>query len=728
MDLAYRLIIYILMANVAYMIFSLWLKGFRHYSGYISQLFFLLCLMIVIVARGFSGGLAIFVAIAGIFLLVFLPMMIQRKIDGLMAAGRFEELEFYARLKANIVWSELNVHLHRIAIVARNHIQAPEQLESGLKQMLGKGEPYDGMTRLFLAQLHFNSRNFNSLINDLVIADKDYSDYSFEELLYLVRAYLETARYGEAVAAQLALESKTAEDGQEAGSVERRSNLSISRLIFFAFMGWTQKLENLIKSKETGVEALPEFLKEFWVGVALFNSGEFSEGEKKMSAVMAGLDEDNSAVMLPFMRKRFFGLIENKEFIKNKVLPELIALKGRHTPDFAQLEVEQKSVGNMLKFNERGTNFLIWTIMFISVLIMSFTNIEDLVSLIEVGANSSFLVQRGEYFRLLTYQFVHIGWVHLLMNTLALKFFGPPVETLIGLPLYFGLFFFSGIVGGLAAVQAGQSLSAGASASVLGLLSAAIVFEVLKVEGAERLRQRNNFSTLIFILVINLIIGVVESGIDNSAHIGGLLAGAVAAFSISLVLKSRFIKTLAGYFSVAICLLIVAGSIWQMYELGSDYYPNSFSQPVTMSNASQTIRLDLPGSWAIDEEQASLQSLAATGPFRESVNVIMAFNDASVEQVMEEYILERTLEIEKTDEIKLVARQGPTAYPLKNEETYRVAWLLDTTGGPLSVVDYVIFEDQLLYFVRFYIGTQRYTAYNKLMDTAVKSLRVVGED
>lgn len=728
MDLAYRLIIYILMANVAYMIFSLWLKGFRHYSGYISQLFFLLCLMIVIVARGFSGGVVIFVAIAGIFFLVFLPMMIQRKIDVLMSAGRFEELEFYARLKANIVWSELNVHLHRIAIVAKNHVQAPGQLEASLKQMLGKGEPYDGMTRLFLAQLHFNSRNFNSLINDLVVEGKSYSDYSFEELLYLVRAYLETARYEEAVAAQLALESKTAEDGQEAGSVERRSNLSISRLIFFAFMGWTQELERLIKSEATGVEALPEFLKEFWVGVALFNSGEFSEGEKKMSAVMAGLDKDNTDLMLPFMRKRFFGLIENKEFIKDKVLPELNELRGRRSQDFAQLEAVQKSAGNMLKFKERGTNFLIWTIMFVSVLIMYSRSIEDLVSLIEVGANSSFLVQQGEYFRLLTYQFVHIGWVHLLMNTVALKFFGPPVETLIGLPLYFGLFFFSGIIGGLAAVQAGQSLSAGASASVLGLLSAAIVFELLKVKGAERLKQRNNFSTLIFILVINLVIGVVESGIDNSAHVGGLLAGAVAALSISFVLKSRFVKTLAGYLSAAACLLLVAGSLWQMYELGSEFYPNSFGELVTMSNAPETIKLDLPDSWVMDQEQANLQSLAATGPFRESVNVIISFNNAPVEQVMEEYVLERTLEIEKTAEINLITCQGPTAYPLKSEHTYRVAWLLDTSGGSLSVVDYVIFEDQLLYFVRFYIGTQRYTAYNKLMDAAVKSLRVAGQN
>ena len=59
MDLAYRFFIYILIANVGYMIFSLYRKGFKHYSGYISQLFFLLCLMITMVARDIGGGIAL---------------------------------------------------------------------------------------------------------------------------------------------------------------------------------------------------------------------------------------------------------------------------------------------------------------------------------------------------------------------------------------------------------------------------------------------------------------------------------------------------------------------------------------------------------------------------------------------------------------------------------------------------------------------------------------------
>jgi hypothetical protein len=99
------------MANVGYMIFTLVKKGYRHYSGYISQLFFLLCLMILLVAKDVAGGIAISISLTGIFLVVILPMFLQKQIDMLMAENRLDEIEPLARWKANLAWSELNVHL-----------------------------------------------------------------------------------------------------------------------------------------------------------------------------------------------------------------------------------------------------------------------------------------------------------------------------------------------------------------------------------------------------------------------------------------------------------------------------------------------------------------------------------------------------------------------------------------------------------------------------------------
>jgi hypothetical protein len=251
MELAYRLFLYILVANVGYMIFTLFQKGFRHYSGYIAQLFFLLSLMVLMLVREVDGLLALVVSGVGIGILVILPIYLQRQVDILLAENRFVEIEPYARWKANVAWSEMNAHLHRLAIIACNYHEDPRDLEREIKAVLNRGEPYDEMTRVFLGLIHFNSRNFSAMIDDLRLPDRDLGNQSFEELLYLVRAYLETTRYEEAIAAQIALEQKMT--GREDASPEKRANLVISRMIFFAFLGWIEEFRSLMQSDEEGI-------------------------------------------------------------------------------------------------------------------------------------------------------------------------------------------------------------------------------------------------------------------------------------------------------------------------------------------------------------------------------------------------------------------------------------------------------------------------------------------
>lgn len=725
MDIAYRLLMYLLMANVGYMMFSLFQKGFKHYSGYISQLFFLLCLMVVMLVRDFSGGLAISISLAGIGVLVLLPMYLQRQIDSLMAENRFAEIEPYARWKANLAWTEMNSHLHELALLAEKFGENAPQLELEMRSMLHRGEPYDGVTRVFLGLIHFNNRNFSGLIDDLRLPDKNLAEQSFEELLYLVRAYLETTRYDEAVAAQIALE-KAATDGEDA-SPEKRANLVISRMIFFAFLGWNTEFDTLMKAEEEGIDRLPPTLKDFWWGVCRFNSGDYEAGESKMAGIISasGKEEDNES-WLPFMRKRYFSLIENRDFFDRKILSHLKSLYASNIEEFRAVMMADEQQAEMVESSTPATGLLTWVIMIVSVVLIITRNVEDIVTLIDLGANSSFLVKDGEYFRLFSYQFIHIGWVHLLMNLVALKFFGPPVERITGWPLYLAAFFISGIFGGMAAVYTGQPLSAGASAAVLGLLSIAIVFEVFKVKGSESLARRNNFSTLLFILVINLIIGAVEKGVDNSAHLGGLLGGAILAVLLLPILRSPMLKRLAGFVAVWAVIFIGGLSCWQMYSLSdSGFYPRTIKEFAEISNASATFSLQLPASWQIDPLENKPLSLEATGPFRERVSVLVGLNAEPAEDVLKEYVGQRTSEIENTQEISLKSRRGPEKLDQLRPGVYRVRWLIESGGGPLSVVDYLVFEKDVLFLVRFFIGTEFDGSYEKLTSQAAATVRLL---
>jgi len=733
MDLAYRFFIYILIANVGYMIFSLYRKGFKHYSGYISQLFFLLCLMITMVARDVSGELALGVSLSGIVILVLAPIYLQRQIDALMAENRISEIEPYARWKANLAWSELNAHMHEIARLAGEYADDALRLRSEIRALLNRGEPYDSMTRIFLGLLHFNNRNFEGLIIDLHDENKKMSEHSFEEILYLVRAYLETGRYEEALVAQMALEERTGDPEDE--TPEKQANLVISRMIFLAFFGWLQEFEQLMNSREDGVDRLPLQLRSFWHGVCQFNAGNFAEGEKEMAAVMKELGDYEKAeteedvelaedTMLPFMRKRFFSLVENREFFAQRILPRLQELHAAHAEKLAGL-IEKQAGALPPDLSEGASSMLGWVTMVISAVLMMVFNIDDVVDLIKVGANSDFLVKNGEYFRLFTYQFVHIGWLHLIMNLVALKFFGPPVETIAGWPIFLGIYFFSGIAGGAAAVYYGQPLSAGASGAVLGLLAAAIVFEFFKARGYECLTRQHNFSTLIFILIINLIIGAVEQVVDSSAHIGGLIGGAVIAILLLPVLKSQFLRRLTGFVTVWACIFIALFSLYQIYSLsGTGFYPETIQKTWKYKNAATGLEFILPASWKAEPGTETVNGIEFRGPFREGLGLFLVAGEESHESVVNEFIARNTREIEQTSELLLKKRKGPEKKVDGEREYHRIAWQLETSGGPRSVVDYLVFYGPLFCHFRFSLGTENDQVYEKIMSQAVDSFYV----
>lgn len=145
------------------------------------------------------------------------------------------------------------------------------------------------------------------------------------------------------------------------------------------------------------------------------------------------------------------------------------------------------------------------------------------------GANFGPATQDGQWWRLFTAQFVHFGVLHLGMNMWALWDVGRLVERLYGRYRFVGLYLASGIVGNLVSlvVQGNHAVSAGASGAIFSLYGALLVFlwrERRQVDPAE---FRWIFGGALLFTVLILGLGFVVPGIDNSAHGGGLLAGAV---------------------------------------------------------------------------------------------------------------------------------------------------------------------------------------------------------
>jgi len=160
--------------------------------------------------------------------------------------------------------------------------------------------------------------------------------------------------------------------------------------------------------------------------------------------------------------------------------------------------------------------------------------------LVYLGAQVNSLVANGQYWRLLAAMFLHIGPMHLLFNGWALFSLGRDVESLYGSVRFLLVYLLSGLFGGLPnCLLAANYPSAGASGAIFGLIGAQIAyfFRNRQLFGSLSKQQLSNLAGLV---AINLVFGFTVPGINNFAHIGGLVAGITVGMGLSPHYKVQF--------------------------------------------------------------------------------------------------------------------------------------------------------------------------------------------
>lgn len=154
-------------------------------------------------------------------------------------------------------------------------------------------------------------------------------------------------------------------------------------------------------------------------------------------------------------------------------------------------------------------------------------NTEDAVFMLHHGAMYEPLVTEGqEYYRLFTCMFLHFGITHLMNNMVMLGALGWNLEVEIGKIRFIIIYFISGLGGNILSLIAGISagevvVSAGASGAVFGLMGALLYVVIANRGRLGRLSGRG----MIFMVILSLYFGLTSSGVDNMAHIGGLICG-----------------------------------------------------------------------------------------------------------------------------------------------------------------------------------------------------------
>ena len=239
-------------------------------------------------------------------------------------------------------------------------------------------------------------------------------------------------------------------------------------------------------------------------------------------------------------RKNIQKLRETMEEIKTSLTPEELTQKAKDfeeecnrpltEEEKAYLEEEKKRNSFWSFFIPRkgfiatpiliDLNILVFIVMIASgVGIMS----PSTLSLLKWGADFGPLTLTGDWWRAVTCNFIHIGAFHLLMNMYAFMYVGLLLEDLIGSRRMFMSYLLTGLCSAVFSLYMhGETISAGASGAIFGLYGIFLAFLFFHRIAKE---QRKTLLTSILIFVgYNLVYGM-KAGIDNAAHIGGLLSG-----------------------------------------------------------------------------------------------------------------------------------------------------------------------------------------------------------
>ncbi len=199
-------------------------------------------------------------------------------------------------------------------------------------------------------------------------------------------------------------------------------------------------------------------------------------------------------------------------------------------------------VNNVFKEKPAIVTKIIMTIN-IALFILFAVSSYDMVS--SMGVNSLAVINGKEYYRLFTSMFAHVNLVHLIVNMYSLHIIGTQIESYMGKTRYIVIYLFSGFLGSLLSIALNDTnvISAGASGALFGLMGSLLYFGYhyrVYLSGALK-------SQIIPLIVVNLMFGFMVPGIDNFAHIGGLIGGITATMAVGVKYKSSTIEKINGF-------------------------------------------------------------------------------------------------------------------------------------------------------------------------------------
>ena len=350
--------------------------------------------------------------------------------------------------------------------------------------------------------------------------------------------------------------------------------LTTEQLLLFSYgafleLGWMPKY--------AGPNAVIGYTRRSW---NKFDDEILVEATDEIMSVKSSLVHNESFDMMGKNKKHIKDFIGAFEKVRSSApKPEwTTAIENLRTQTVQTVTEEAKQAEEINKvMNLSGSNlYATYTIIGINVIvfILMAINGAEIFSVtnglmhIKWGSNVTVLTLTGEWWRLITSMFIHFGIIHLAMNMYALYTAGVYLEPMLGKAKYITAYFCTGIAAGIVSLwwhKEGLN-GAGASGAIFGLYG---VFLALLLTNLIPKQVRIALLQSIGIFVVFNIVYGMRSGIDNAAHIGGLLSGMLVGFIFYLELsgKLNIKKSLA---TALIAIITIAGTWYFLTNYKSD--------------------------------------------------------------------------------------------------------------------------------------------------------------
>jgi len=337
------------------------------------------------------------------------------------------------------------------------------------------------------------------------------------------------------------------------------------QLLLFAYgtfleLGWTPKY--------AGPNAIVGYTPRSW---RKYDDEIIVEANGEMMSVTSSLVHNESFDMMGKNKKHIKDFMEAFEKTRSsRPKPEWIeAIEQLRTQTVHTVTEETKQAEEIDKVmkQSRSNLYVTYGIIAINVVVFILMAIDGAeifrITNVDVhtkwGSNVTALTFTGDWWRLITSTFIHFGIIHLAMNMYALYTAGVYLEPMLGKTKYIAAYLCTGIIAGIVSLwwhKEGVN-GAGASGAIFGLYG---VFLALLFTNLIPKQVRSALLQSIGIFVVFNIVYGMRSGIDNAAHIGGLLSGMLIGFIFYLELSGKI--NIRKSMAVALITIVTVTGTW----------------------------------------------------------------------------------------------------------------------------------------------------------------------